>query len=135
MQPVYDVSVPFAFMFFLNLNYKSTLMAQFYPTFSIARFTKSFLLSTFFLCAFYASRSQIYYANLNGPSEQPANTSPGIGKAIITIDGNTMRVQATFSGLVAATSTGAPSGTTASHIHAPTPCRAVCYLPRRRGYG
>ena len=42
-------------------------------------------------------------------------------KLLITIDGNLMRVQVTFSGLVAQTAAGLPSGTTASHIHAPTP--------------
>jgi len=56
-----------------------------------------------------------YVVNLDGPSESPANASPGIGFATITIDSilNTLRVQVTFSGLLGTT--------TASHIHSPTP--------------
>ena len=56
----------------------------------------------------------VYTAVLDGPSESPVNASPGIGTATVTVDdvANTMRVQATFSGL---------TGTvTASHIHAAT---------------
>ena len=55
-----------------------------------------------------------YFANLNGPSEAPPNVSPGIGFAQVDIDtvAHTMRVQATFSGLLA--------NTTAAHIHAAT---------------
>jgi hypothetical protein len=56
----------------------------------------------------------IYTANLSGPAESPANNSPGTGTSTVTIDtdAHTMRVQATFSGLLGTT--------TASHIHAPT---------------
>jgi len=56
-----------------------------------------------------------YVVNLDGPSESPANASPGIGFATITIDSilNTLRVQLSFSGLL--------GNTTASHIHSPTP--------------
>jgi len=56
----------------------------------------------------------VYTATLSGPAESPPNASPGTGSATVTIDtvANTMRVQATFSGLT--------SGTTASHIHAAT---------------
>jgi len=96
-------------------------MKQCYPTVLMLRFTKSVLLSAFFLCAFYVVQAQVYYATLTGPNEFPANTSPGTGKAVVTIDGNLMRVQVTFSGLVPQTSAGAPSATTASDIHAPTP--------------
>jgi hypothetical protein len=48
---------------------------------------------------------------MTGPNESPANTSPGTGTGTITIDTvlNTMRVQASFSGLTTAT--------TAAHIH------------------
>ena len=95
-------------------------MRQFYPTFPVLSFTRSFLPVVFFLCAYNMLQSQVYYATLSGAIEFPSNTSPGTGKAVVTIDGNFMRVQATFSGLVAQTSAGAPSGTTASHIHAPT---------------
>ena len=55
-----------------------------------------------------------------GQLNSRANNSPGTGKAVVTIDGNLMRVQVTFSGLVTQTSAGLPSGTTASHIHAPS---------------
>lgn len=56
----------------------------------------------------------IYQAALSGPAEAPPNSSPGMGFAVVTFDADnhTMRVQVTFSGLT--------SGTTASHIHAPT---------------
>jgi len=98
-------------------------MTQFYSTFWAVRRTKTYLLFAFFLCAFYSSQGQVYYASLTGPNEFPTNSSPGTGKGIVTIDpiAMTMRVQATFSGLVPQTSAGLPSGTTASHIHAPTP--------------
>ena len=73
-----------------------------------------------FFGAFSVSNAQIYYGTLLGSNEFPANSSPGTGKFIVTIDAaaNTMRVQVTYSGLVAQTAAGAPSGTTASHIHA-----------------
>ena len=52
-----------------------------------------------------------YVATLSGPSESPSNASPGTGFATVTIDDvlNTMRVQASFSGLVGTTA--------AAHIH------------------
>jgi CHRD domain/PEP-CTERM motif len=55
-----------------------------------------------------------FAANLSGPAEAPPNASPGIGSTIVTYDSTThlLRVQASFSGLLA--------GTTASHIHSPT---------------
>src|SRR5687768_847597 len=58
-----------------------------------------------------AADESIYTAVLNGPNEEPQNTSPGTGAATVTIDFDlgTMRVQENFSGLVA--------GVTASHIH------------------
>ena len=57
----------------------------------------------------------VYDAFLSGPSESPPNASPGTGFAVVTFDtvADTMRVQASFSGLLGTT--------TASHIHAPTP--------------
>ena len=57
-----------------------------------------------------------YFANLNGASEAPPNASPGLGTAVITVDVGlrTMRVEASFAGLLA--------GTTAAHIHC---CTAV----------
>ncbi len=56
----------------------------------------------------------VFTANLNGASESPPNGSPGTGSTIVTMNTTltTMRVQATFSGLL--------GNTTASHIHAPT---------------
>ncbi len=56
----------------------------------------------------------IYTASLTGPGESPPNTSTGTGFAQVDFDiaAQTMRVQVTFSGLT--------TGTTASHIHAPT---------------
>lgn len=48
---------------------------------------------------------------LAGPKENPANTSPGVGSAEITLDttAHTLRVSVVFTGLTA--------GTTASHLH------------------
>src|SRR6266496_5423934 len=56
-----------------------------------------------------------FVASLSGPAESPPNASPGTGFTTVTLNtiANTMRVQVSFSGLVA--------GTTASHIHAATP--------------
>lgn len=52
-----------------------------------------------------------FSANLDGPSEFPANASPGSGFALVDLDtsAHTLHVQITFSGLLA--------NTTASHIH------------------
>jgi hypothetical protein len=51
---------------------------------------------------------------MSGPAESPPNTSPGAGFSQVDIDlaNHTLRVQISFSGLVA--------GTTAAHIHACT---------------
>ncbi len=59
-------------------------------------------------------QAQLFFADLNGFSESPPNASPGTGQALVTLDSlaNTMRVQVTFSDLLA--------GDTASHIHAAT---------------
>jgi hypothetical protein len=58
-----------------------------------------------------AAQKSVYTAVLDGPSESPTNASPGTGSATVTIDSDlsTMRVQESFSGLLA--------GVTASHIH------------------
>lgn len=52
-----------------------------------------------------------YFAFLDGPSEAPPVASPGTGVTLVTVDPTaaTMRVQASFQGLVGTT--------TASHIH------------------
>jgi hypothetical protein len=58
----------------------------------------------------------IYSVVLNGPSEAPANASPGTGTATVTIDNvlNTLSLSVSFAGLTGTT--------TASHIHC---CTAV----------
>ena len=55
-----------------------------------------------------------YFANLDGPSEDPANASPGIGTAQVIFDlgAHFMQVDVVFSGLL--------GNTTASHIHSAT---------------
>ena len=88
-------------------------MKSFYHSLLTTRCTKSFFLFASLLCTFYISQAQVYYATLSGAIEVPVNNSAGTGKAVITIDGNSMRVQPTFSGLTGTT--------TAAHIHAPTP--------------
>ncbi|HEX8129614.1 MAG TPA: CHRD domain-containing protein, partial [Pyrinomonadaceae bacterium] len=67
----------------------------------------------------------VFTATLTGPNEVPQSSSPGTGFAVVTINGNLMTVSATFSGLVTTTATGAPSGTTASHIHCCAPATGV----------
>ena len=59
-----------------------------------------------------------YAVIMNGPSESPANASPGTGSALIIIDStaNTLNIVSdTFSGLTGTT--------TASHIHCCTAFR------------
>lgn len=73
---------------------------------------KGFLLSAFFLTAFYFADAQVYNAVLSGPNEDPPNASPGIGNTTVTITGTLMRIEASFSGLI--------GNTTIAHIHAPT---------------
>ena len=89
-------------------------MKEFYSRRSLHAIKKTILLLIVFFGATNFSNGQIYWATLSGPAEAPPNNSPGTGKALVTIDAvaNTMRVQVTFSGLVA--------GVTASHIHTPT---------------
>lgn len=61
-----------------------------------------------------SAQSVTYSASMNGPSESPANSSPGIGITVVTFDpaAHFLSVDVTFSGLTGTT--------TASHIHAPT---------------
>jgi hypothetical protein len=87
-------------------------MKSFYLSLLSTRCKKSLFLVGSFVCVFYTSQAQVYYGNLSGAIEVPVNNSAGTGKTIVTIAGNFMRVQATFSGLT--------GNTTASHIHAPT---------------
>jgi len=63
-----------------------------------------------------------YSVSLSGSNEFPVNASPGIGFGLVSYDNaaHTLSLQVNFSGLVTTNASGAPSGTTASHIHAPT---------------
>jgi len=56
-----------------------------------------------------------YSAQLDGPSEDPPNSSPGTGFAVVDYDdaAHTLHVQVSFADLI--------GNTTAAHIHAPTP--------------
>ncbi len=62
-----------------------------------------------------SAQLSVYTANLSGPAESPPNDSPGTGFTTVSMNQilYSMRVQASFQGLVGTT--------TASHIHAPTP--------------
>jgi hypothetical protein len=95
-------------------QFKIAHMKQFNSGILLPAFRKTLMLFVLLLGGYYVSFSQVYYATLTGPAEVPPNVSPGTGKALVTIDlaASTMRVQASFSGLLA--------GVTASHIHAPT---------------
>jgi len=93
-------------------------MKQFSSASLITVLKKTLFFCIVFFGISYVSYAQIYYATLLGSNEFPSNNSPGTGKALFTINGNLMRVQATYSGLVPQTAAGAPSGTTAAHIHA-----------------
>jgi len=65
----------------------------------------------------------VFTTTLSGANEVPPVASPGTGTAVVTVDtvANTMIVSANFSGLLTTTASGAPSGTTAAHIHCCTP--------------
>ncbi|HEX8423418.1 MAG TPA: CHRD domain-containing protein [Pyrinomonadaceae bacterium] len=64
----------------------------------------------------------VFTATLSGANERPNQTSStGTGFAVVSVDGNIMTVHATFANLVSTTATGAPSGTTAAHIHCCAP--------------
>lgn len=62
----------------------------------------------------YQSFANIYTANLDGPSEDPPNASPGTGFALVELDTilHLMDIQANFTDLI--------GPTTAAHIHGPT---------------
>lgn len=74
---------------------------------------RTLLLLLLFMAASFVSVAQVYTTQLSGPNEAPPNTSPATGTATVTIDGNFMRLQTSFSGLLGTT--------TLAHIHAPTP--------------
>jgi CHRD domain len=57
--------------------------------------------------------SSTFKATLNGASEVPPNTTAGTGEATITLDGDKITWNVTFSGLT--------GPATAAHIHGPAP--------------
>lgn len=65
------------------------------------------------------AHTEIYATTLSGPAEAPPNVSPGTGSARVTFDLDllTMRVEASFSGLL--------GNVTASHIHCCTALPSV----------
>jgi hypothetical protein len=78
-----------------------------------------FVLAVLLMAMFGAAQSSyadviMFTTTLSGPAEAPPNASPGTGFSTITYDStaHTLRVQVTFSGLLAPT--------TASHIHSAT---------------
>ena len=83
---------------------------------STRRLVSSAILSVTLAGALASANASIlsYYANLDGPSESPANGSPGTGYATADYDNvaHTLSLNVSWSGLVGAT--------TISHIHAPT---------------
>jgi hypothetical protein len=78
-----------------------------------APLTFSFAVATAVWLASATATAQSYFANLDGPSENPANASPGTGFAQVTLDLalHTLQIDVTFSGLTGTT--------TAAHVHAP----------------
>lgn len=78
-------------------------------------FLRAILLTMVMAVAATAGQAQmIFTATLDGPSESPPNASPGTGTSTLTFDpvAHTLRLEASFSGLL---------GTTmAAHIHGPT---------------
>src|SRR2546426_11109534 len=77
---------------------------------------KKILLSALIACSLMSAHAALlqYSVSLDGPSESPANASPGIGSGTVNYDdsAHTLQLQVSFSGLTGTT--------TASHIHAPT---------------
>jgi hypothetical protein len=69
-----------------------------------------------------SAHESVYAAPLLGSSEVPAaaTTGSGTGRVTINFDLLTMRVEASFSGLVSTTAGGLPSSVTAAHIHCRT---------------
>lgn len=77
---------------------------------------KRILLPVIALCGLVSAQAAVfqYSVTLNGPSESPANASPGFGTGFVNYDDvlHTLQLQVTFSGLTGTT--------TASHIHGAT---------------
>lgn len=74
-------------------------------------YSKRFLLSLSLFAAAGASQAVTFTTELSGPNESPPAASPGTGTATIDFNAvaHTLRVNATFSGLI--------GNTTAAHIH------------------
>ena len=90
-------------------------MKQFYASLLAFSFKKSGVFSALFLFGSYIAGAQTYYIRLS--NETPTNITEGTGQGLVTINGNLMTVQASFSGLT--------GNTTASHIHAATAIAGV----------
>lgn len=74
----------------------------------------SLVVATVILLTNATANAQFYVANLDGPSEDTPNASPGTGFAQVTLDLvlHTLQIDVTFSNLTGTT--------TAAHVHAPT---------------
>jgi CHRD domain len=72
------------------------------------------VVATVILLANTTANAQFYVANLDGPSEDTPNASPGTAFAQVTLDLvlHTLQIDVTFSNLTGTT--------TAAHVHAPT---------------
>jgi hypothetical protein len=81
--------------------------------------TAGLIFSAMYLSGPAAATTFVFSVNLDGPSESPPNASPGTGTGSVTFDDFllSMNVDVIFQDLVPFTAAGAPSGTTASHIH------------------
>ena len=90
-------------------------MKQFYASLLAFSFKKSGVFFALFVFGSYMSGAQTYYIRLS--NETPTNITEGTGQGLVTINGNLMTVQASFSGLT--------GNTTASHIHAATAIAGV----------
>ena len=77
------------------------------------------LLLCLFDTPFALAATVTFNAVLNGATEAPSNSSPGVAFATEIFDPvlYTMKPSPTFSGLVSLTNRGLPSGTTVAHIH------------------
>lgn len=87
---------------------------------NIAMLMKKVLLSVSTAFSLISAQAAVfqYSVTLDGLSENPPTTSQGTGNGTVNYDdvAQTLQMQVTFSGLISTNG----SGTTASHIHAPT---------------
>ena len=83
---------------------------------------KRILLSVLAVCGVLSAQANIfqYSVTLSGPNEAPPNGSLGTGSGTVNYDdfAHTLQLQVNFSGLI---QTNGAGGTSASHIHAPSP--------------